>query len=147
MASAGRRIWRWNRSALERLLYGREGAVYKDLERRGRRGVQAARQLVPVSADGSHGRPAGYLRDSIDYEIGRGPDGDLYVDIVAPAKTPDGRPYGKFVELGTDAHTITAHGDYPLRNRKTGQVFGREVHHPGTDPQPFLRPAIQAMRD
>jgi hypothetical protein len=147
VASVGRRVLRWNRGQLERLLYGREGAVYRDLDRRGRRGVQAARQLAPVSADGSHGRPPGYLRDSIDYEIDRGPDGELYVDIVARAQTPDGIPIGLLVELGTEAHTITSGGDYPLRNRQTGQVFGRTVEHPGTDPQPFLRPALQAMRD
>jgi hypothetical protein len=143
VASVGRRVWRWNQRALDRLLYGRDGAVYKDLERRGKAGAQMARRLCPTSPAGSHGRPSGYLRSTIDYEIARGPDGNLYVDIV----TPDGVPIAPLVELGTVAHTITSHGDYPLRNRATGQVFGRTVQHPGTSPQPFLRPAIQAMRD
>jgi hypothetical protein len=49
-------------------------------------------------------------------------------------------------ELGSRPHLIESHGDYPLRNRETGQVFGRVVHHPGTLAQPFLRPALYSQR-
>ena len=36
-------------------------------------------------------------------------------------------------------------GPWPLRNRATGQVFGRVVHHPGTSPQPFIVESLQAI--
>jgi hypothetical protein len=39
--------------------------------------------------------------------------------------------YARWVNSGSVPHVIRSHGDYPLRNRETGQVFGREVHHPG----------------
>lgn len=50
------------------------------------------------------------------------------------------------VELGSVPHSIDSHGNYPLRNRETGQVFGRHVNHPGTRAQPFLRPALYSQR-
>jgi hypothetical protein len=49
-------------------------------------------------------------------------------------------------ELGSRPHAIDSHGRYPLRNRETGQVFGRHVNHPGTRAQPFLRPALYSQR-
>lgn len=49
-------------------------------------------------------------------------------------------------EYGSRPHRITSHGNYPLRNRETGQVFGRSVWHPGTPEQPFMRPAIYQRR-
>jgi hypothetical protein len=50
------------------------------------------------------------------------------------------------VEYGSRPHIIRSHGNYPLRNRETGDVFGRIVHHPGTPAQPFLRPALYQRR-
>lgn len=49
-------------------------------------------------------------------------------------------------EQGSRPHSIDSHGNYPLRNRATGQVFGRHVNHPGTKAQPFLRPALYSQR-
>ena len=54
--------------------------------------------------------------------------------------------YALPVELGSRPHIIESRGDYPLRNRKTGQVFGKRVRHPGTQAQPFLRPALDVLR-
>lgn len=54
--------------------------------------------------------------------------------------------YTCFVEFGTGPHPIKAHGDYPLRNRRSGKVFGPLVHHPGTPEQPFMRPALYQAR-
>ena len=53
--------------------------------------------------------------------------------------------YAAVVELGGRPHEIRSHGDYPLRNRETGQVFGRVVHHPGTPAQPYLRPGVMSI--
>jgi hypothetical protein len=49
-------------------------------------------------------------------------------------------------EYGSRPHLIVSHGPWPLRNRETGQVFGRVVHHPGTPAQPFMRPAVYMQR-
>jgi hypothetical protein len=40
--------------------------------------------------------------------------------------------YAAYVNDGTRPHVIRSTGPWPLRNRATGQVFGRVVHHPGT---------------
>ena len=134
----------WDDAELDRLLNSEEGPVGRDLSRRGAVGAQAAKTLCPVSPRGSHGRPSGYARSKIGWELGRDREG-LYVDVKNPATTPDGKPYGLFIEVGTQAHDIVSHGDYPLRNRQTGQVFGRKVRHPGTQAQPHLRPALDVM--
>lgn len=57
-----------------------------------------------------------------------------------------GTKYWASVEYGSAPHIIESHGDYPLRNRETGQVFGRVVHHPGTPAQPFMRVALLRKR-
>lgn len=57
-----------------------------------------------------------------------------------------GIDYWASVEYGSRPHIIRSHGNYPLRNRETGQVFGRVVHHPGTPAQPYMRPAVYRSR-
>jgi hypothetical protein len=55
-------------------------------------------------------------------------------------------PYAAYVELGTKPHAIDAHGPYSLHNAETGQYFGPHVNHPGTKPEPYLRPALYQVR-
>lgn len=99
------------------------------------------KRRIPVSQDGSNGRPAGYARDRIHVERGRDAVGS-YRDVGSDAETPEGYPYPIGLELGTSPHTITSHGDYPLRD-KQGHVFGRTVSHPGNQPFPWCRAALQ----
>lgn len=101
------------------------------------------RARIPVSSDGSHGRPAGYARDRIRIERGRDAEGP-YRDVGSDATTPSGFPYPLALELGTAPHVIESHGDYPLRSA-TGEVFGRRVNHPGTRPYPWCRAALQDL--
>lgn len=145
MAVGGRVTFVWEEAELSELLHGEHGPVARDLERKGEIVTQGAKRRAPVSPDGSHGRGSGYLRSQIQWTLGRDELG-LYVDISSPAETPTGEPYGLFVEVGTAPHIIRSHGDYPLRNRKTGQIFGPVVHHPGTAAQPHLRPALDDLR-
>lgn len=56
-------------------------------------------------------------------------------------------------EYGSGPHWIISHGvwlrpgnPWPLRNRRTGQVFGLAVWHPGTPEQPFMRPSLYKIR-
>ncbi len=73
-------------------------------------------------------RASGTLRSSI--HAFRLPDGAVIVGPTAP--------YAEFVNSGTRPHVITSHGSWPLRSRATGQVFGRVVHHPGTQGSHFI---------
>lgn len=143
VATGGRIVW--NDRELNRLLRSESGPVARYLARAGEVGAQGAKRRAPVSPDGSHGRPSGYMRSHIGWQIGSDSEG-LYVDIVSPAESPEGYPYGLGVEVGTVAHTIRSKGPYPLRDKK-GNVFGPVVQHPGTDPQPYLRPALDDIRN
>jgi len=51
--------------------------------------------------------------------------------------------YGKYIEFGTPPHIIKPKDKKVLANKKKGEIFGKEVHHPGTRPNPFVRNTIQ----
>jgi hypothetical protein len=133
---AGARM-QWDEGELRRLLDSPDGPLGQDFNRRGELGAQEAKRLCPVSPHGHEGRPSGTLRSTIAHEVGRDSQG-LFVDVG----TDD--IVGLYAEVGTGPHVIRSHGDYPLRDA-AGHVFGREVQHPGTEPQPFLRPALDVM--
>ena len=80
-------------------------------------------------------RPSGYLRSSCRRL--READGGYLIGPTAP--------YALWVNNGTPPHEIESTGPWPLRNRATGQVFGRVVHHPGTRPQPFIVESLAAI--
>lgn len=104
---------------------------------------QGQQRRIPVSRDGSHGRPAGYAKSKIHIERGRDLLSPFYdIGTGSDALTPDGTNYPLILELGSVPHEIRSKGEYPLRNRKTGQVFGRVVQHPGTKAYPWLRAAL-----
>lgn len=81
-------------------------------------------------------RPSGYLRSSI--HALRLPDNSVIVGPTAP--------YADYVVRGTPPHGIDSHGPWPLRNRVTGQIFGRHVNHPGTAPNDFVSRALNRLR-
>jgi hypothetical protein len=89
--------------------------------------VRTMKFLAPVSPPGPLHR-SGNLRSSI--HAFRQPGGEI---VVGP--TAD---YAEYVEYDTRPHIITSRGPWPLRNRETGAVFGRVVHHPGTRGQHFV---------
>ena len=74
----------------------------------------------------------GFLRNSINFEItGEG----IKISMA---------DYGVYVEYGTAPHIIRPKTAKALafkgKNGKT--VFAKQVNHPGTNPQPFIRPAL-----
>jgi hypothetical protein len=102
------------------------------------------RRTIPVSKDGSYGREPGYAKSRIAVRPGadaRGP----YFDVGSDAVTPDGVSYPAILDVGSRRHTITSHGDYPLRNKRTGQIFGKSVSHPGTKPTNWCRGSIYVL--
>ena len=50
-------------------------------------------------------------------------------------------PYPTFIEFGTPPHVIKVKSASVLTDGK-GNFFGTKVNHPGTQPKPFLRPAL-----
>jgi hypothetical protein len=106
--------------------------------------AEAQRRAIPVSADGSHGRPAGYAKSRIAVRVAADANGRYY-DIGSDATTPDGFPYPVVLDVGSRPHLIESHGDYPLRNARTGQVFGKVVQHPGTRPTYWCRGSMSAL--
>jgi hypothetical protein len=81
-------------------LNGAAGPVVRYLTGLAQEVVQEAKRLAPTSADGSHGRPSGYLRSAIGYTVERDSDGEWVARIETPATTPTGKPYGLFQEVG-----------------------------------------------
>jgi hypothetical protein len=118
----------WNEVALNDLLAGPNGAVVKDLARRGLNVETQAKLNCPV--DG------GRLRASIRHEID--------VDARGPvARIGSNVSYARYVEEGTPPHRIVA------RNKKALHWPGARhpvlaVNHPGTRARPYLRPALAA---
>lgn len=54
-----------------------------------------------------------------------------------------GAKYAIYVHEGTRAHEINVRTKKVLANRRTGQIFGKRVQHPGTRANPFLRNAAE----
>ncbi len=106
--------------------------------------ADAQRQRIPVSRDGSYGRPPGYAKSKIDVFPG-GTRRAPHWDVGSTATTPAGVSYPTILDVGSPPHVIRSKGDYPLRNPRTGQVFGREVKHPGTPPTYWCRGSLSVL--
>ena len=50
--------------------------------------------------------------------------------------------YAPYVEYGTRPHIINVVNKRVLANPETGDIFGPTVHHPGTQPNPFMERII-----
>lgn len=62
---------------------------------------------------------------------------------LATGQVEVGAEYGVYVHEGTRPHTIMIRNKRTLANKRTGQVFGPIVHHPGTKANPFLERAVE----
>lgn len=51
-------------------------------------------------------------------------------------------PYAKFVYFGTKPHVIKPKKMKAGANKKSGQIFGKSVNHPGTKANPYLEKAF-----
>lgn len=128
-----------NEPAIRALLSDPAGPVGRLLARDAQKVAQAAKRRCPVSPRGSGGNRSGHLRSSIGWDLSKDAEG-LHADVGTDVD------YAVYVEFGTKPHTIRSRGPWPLRNPRTGQTFGRVVHHPGTRAQPFLRSALDSLR-
>lgn len=90
-------------------------------------GERTARQLAPYRS--------GALQDSIEGTVEHTATGARGT-VVADA------PHAVFVEHGTRAHTIEARRAKALHwEDEGGEHFAPRVSHPGTEAQPFMKPA------
>lgn len=126
-----------NSTAIRELLNSPTGPAAKELIHAAQVVTKGAKRRCPVSPAGSGGNRSGHLRSSISWDLTPSP---LQADVGSDVD------YAIFVEYGTKPHVIRSKGPWPLRNRRTGQVFGPVVHHPGTRAQPFLRSALDDIR-
>lgn len=55
--------------------------------------------------------------------------------------------YSSYVDQGTRPHIIRAVNSKVLANKRTGQFFGKVVHHPGTRKQPFFTDAVEGNQN
>ena len=55
--------------------------------------------------------------------------------------------YSGYVEFGTAPHIINVKNKKVLANVRTGQFFGKIVHHPGTRPNPYMERALEKSQN
>lgn len=74
----------------------------------------------------------GSLKNSIRFEVKDNGDIEFYMN-----------DYAQHVEYGTIPHKIRVKNKKVLSDGKT--IFGKEVNHPGTQAQPFIRPSLHQL--
>ena len=134
----------WDENAVKLFAEDPHGAVARAMDQLADGVVFSQKFRCPVSPVGSEHR-SGELRSSIQKFWQ--PDGSYLVGPTKMVGPPWGPPrfLGPLLEYGTRPHEIRSHGNYPLRNRETGDVFGQRVWHPGTRPQPFVEPSVHDL--
>ena len=88
-----------------------------------------AKRAAPVNK----GSGGGTLRQSISSKM----TGKASAVIQSKAK------YSAYVDQGTKPHIIRVKNARVLANRRTGQIFGKVVRHPGTRKNPYFTNALK----
>lgn len=88
-----------------------------------------AKKLAPVNKQSGGGN----LRQSIN----------SHMTGIASGLVEVGVNYAAAVHEGTRPHIIRISTKRVLANKRTGQIFGKVVHHPGTKANPFLKNAVE----
>lgn len=122
---------RWNSREADRILKSSRGPVAQDLRAKALKVEARAKQHAPVDT--------GALRGSIHTREGRDEQGP-FVEVGSDLD------YAIIVELGSRPHVIRPKDKQALA-WPGGAHPVAEVHHPGTQAQPYLRPALEALRD
>jgi HK97 gp10 family phage protein len=100
MAAGGRGIVvRVNQAAIDALASSDQGPVARAMQTAGEIVAQGAKRRAPVSPHGSNGRPSGYLRSQIGWDLVL--EDVVKARVASPALSVDGAPYGLFQEVGT----------------------------------------------
>lgn len=104
-----------------------------------------ARRLAPVRK----GKGGGTLKRSLKPQTDRkGSDRNILVAKVSVTKPSEGRrnarAYAHLVEFGTAPHAVGKGSRLKSRGKQHANQHG--LMHPGTKPQPFLRPAFDSKK-
>lgn len=95
-----------------------------------------AHKIAPVGPGNDEGYNGGNLKKDIKVFDDR--SNDLSIGVGNSALVP----YAKFVYFGTKPHVIKPKKMKALANKKSGQIFGKSVNHPGTKANPYLEKAF-----
>lgn len=106
-----------------------------------------ARRYAPVGPswayDPAHPRVPPHEGGELKASIGNSMNGH---DVIVEAEAP----YSAYVELGTSPHPIDSTGPWslwsPPTEQRAARYYGQHVNHPGTAPEPYLRPALYQQR-
>lgn len=77
-------------------------------------------------------------RETVPYRTGNLLRGFTHVRGKLQAVWKPTARYAAFVNFGTRPHIIEARRARVLANKQTGQIFGKRVQHPGTQPNPYM---------
>ncbi|WP_298036082.1 HK97 gp10 family phage protein [uncultured Campylobacter sp.] len=95
-----------------------------------------AHKIAPVGPGNDEGYNGGNLKKDIKVFDDR--SNDLSIGVGNSALVS----YAKFVYFGTRPHVIKPKKMKALANKKSGQIFGKSVNHPGTKANPYLEKAF-----
>lgn len=95
-----------------------------------------AHKIAPVGPGNDEGYDGGNLKKDIQVFDDRI---DSFSISVGNTKLV---PYAKFVYFGTRPHVIKPKKMKALANKKSGQIFGKSVNHPGTKANPYIEKAF-----
>lgn len=100
------------------------------------------RDEAPYDTDPNRPADKGpHLRDTLDARVQLGATGSK-VEFTAAV------PWADWVRHGVQPHVIMGNPILHFFNRKTGdEVFTRQVQHPGTRPNDFVRKAVAKSKD
>lgn len=120
---------------IEKLMKKHSKKLYEAVVDSSNKMATIAKQGVPVDT--------GYLRGHITTEISK--MGIFTGEVVS------GADYSQAVEEGTKPHPIEVKNKKVLAGKGSGpggwDIFGTKVKHPGTKPQPFMRPAFMKAKN
>jgi hypothetical protein len=121
-------------------------------------GSMAVRVIMDSSGQGELAMMLGRLTRNVVAEIAQDAKRRVPVDtgeLRASIRTTYRARHGR-VWVGTDHWAPTEYGSAPhkirvrsakvLHNAELNEFYGREVNHPGTPEQPFMRPAAYTKR-
>lgn len=95
-----------------------------------------AHKIAPVGPGNDEGYDGGNLKKDIQ----------VFDDKIDSFSISVGNtnlvPYAKFVYFGTRPHIIKPKKMKALANKKSGQIFGKSVNHPGTKANPYIEKAF-----
>lgn len=118
--------------------------IERHFDPRMKQALAYAQVNAPVDIQGGGGRLRKsmrlYARDAGGRFAAQSSAGKTLVcqyELVAEA------PHAVFVIRGTRPHPIRSTGPWSLHNSKTGAFFGRQVQHPGTQPNDFLTRSLR----